>query len=1046
MESGIFKFILRHSLRDQVFLVLMSAVALPFLYMTLALPKTIVNEAISGTDFPKPILGLDFNQIPYLLLLCGFFLALVIISGALKYLTATYRYRVGDRLLRRLRYDLIERLLRFPSSEFSNMSGGQVVSMITAETSNLGFFIAEAFAVPAIAMGTLATIVMFMFMQNWLMGVAAIALYPAQIYLIPKIQKQINALQRQEVQAMRDVSQRISDVVTGVNEIHGHDTVQYELADFSQRFSTVFGFRVKMSSKRYIANILNQFFSQLTPFFFLSIGGYLVIIGNLSLGSLVAVLAAYKDMYAPWKDLIDYYQKSEDARVRYDQLKEFFARSNLLEKSMIEAEHAGEDLKQIALEAANIVVEKEAGHRPVDGASFTLTLPTHAVIRGSGGSGREEFARLLARQEYAHSGTLSLGEHKLEALPYRVTGRRIGYVGRQTFLGSGSIRDVLVYPLLSRPRNAADSDLNLAPEQAKIRAETLRAGNSPYDIAADWIDYEAAGCHGAEELESRIIEVLRIVDLDQEVYEIGLRRAISPSKHPELAAKLIEARRIFHERLRAAKRTPLIESFDANTYNRQASVAENILFGTPVGPYFAIENLGHNDYMRQVIERTGLTTTFLETGRKLAAIMVEIFRGLPAGHEFFERFSFIKSDDLPAFDAILRRIESHGIGSLDDGDREKLMALPFKLVEAQHQVDLIDEEMKERLLTARHAFASGLPDNLQGMVQFFDKDSYNAASSIVDNILFGKAASSKAGSTAHIGQIVAEIVDEMNLREAITAAGLEYEIGTAGARLTAEQRQKIALARCLIKRPDILILNDIFPSLDIRVQEKILTNLKTEMEGRSLILFESHDDRRREFERVLLMDRGRFVEHDDAETTPDRQKKPEQPADDSTAGAPRAIGLNEIVNMLMNIPLFEGIDRSKLKLLAFTSERVHFEQNQVVFKQGDPGDHAYVVIDGEADVVLESAGGNRTVATLGRNEIFGEMALLSNMPRTTTIRAKTPLVMLNLSQDVFLRMLEENSEIAIAIMRVLAERLASTLREYGRVLDVQEQPAAGTVR
>ena len=311
MENGIFRFILRHSLSDQIRLVLMSVGALPFLYLMLELPKIIVNDAIGGEAFPKEVFGHHFEQIPFLLLLCALFLLMAVLSGALKYLTSTYRYRVGDRLLRRLRYDLVERLLRFPPSEFRNMSSGRVVSMITAETSNLGYFFAEAFAVPAVAIGTLTTIILFMFVQNWLMGVAAIALYPLQIYLIPKIQKRINSLQRQEVQAMRDISQRISDVVSGVNEIHGHDTAQYELADFSQRFGTVFGYRTQMSSNRYVANILNQFLSQLTPFFFLSIGGYLVIVGQVSLGSLVAVLAAYKDMYAPWKDIIDYYQKTD---------------------------------------------------------------------------------------------------------------------------------------------------------------------------------------------------------------------------------------------------------------------------------------------------------------------------------------------------------------------------------------------------------------------------------------------------------------------------------------------------------------------------------------------------------------------------------------------------------------------------------------------------------------------------------------------------------------------------------------------------------------
>ncbi|MCU0988399.1 MAG: ABC transporter ATP-binding protein/permease, partial [Xanthomonadales bacterium] len=758
MEKGIFRFILRFSLREQIGLVLLSISALPLLYLTLELPKIIVNKAIAGTDFPQVVLGMEFAQVPFLLLLCGLFLFLVLLSGALKYFTSTFRYRVGDRLLRRLRYDLIERLLRFPSADLRNLSSGQVVSMITAETSNLGYFIAEAFAVPAIAAGTLATIVLFMFMQNWMMGVAAIALYPVQIYLIPRIQRRINTLQRQEVQAMRDISQRITDVVASAGEIHGHDTAQYELADFSQRLGTVFGFRVEMSSKRYIANILNQVFSQLTPFFFLSIGGYLVIIGELSLGSLVAVLAAYKDMLSPWKDLIDYYQKSEDARIRYDQLREFFARSSLHDRSMIESEPIDHDFSGKPLVAANVVLEKEEGHRPVDGATVTLTLPTHAVILGSAGSGREEFARLLARQEFPRSGRVTVGDIDLAALPDSVTGRRIGYAGPNTHLGSGSIRDVLVYPLLRRPRSDAAGDEALPPALAKARAESRRAGNSPYDLASDWIDYEAAGCREEADLRSRMVEVLRLVELDREVYEIGLRRSIDPARHADLAANLIQARRRFRARLPAARKHSLIEGFDPGRYNAHASVAENILFGTPVGPYFAIENLGHNAYMRQVIERSGLTGPFLQMGRKLASVKAEIFRDLPPGHEFFERFGFISADDLPAFEAILRRIESHGLESLDQSDRDRLMVLPFKLVEAQDHEGLIDEDMKARLLQAREAFARGLPQDLRPEVQFFDPESYNAASSIVDNILFGKAASSKAGSAAEIGRIVAEVV------------------------------------------------------------------------------------------------------------------------------------------------------------------------------------------------------------------------------------------------------------------------------------------------
>jgi ABC-type multidrug transport system fused ATPase/permease subunit len=1038
MEKGIYRYIIRFSLRDQVFLVLMSAAALPFLYLTLELPKIIINDAIGGTDFPRTILGMDFEQVPFLLLLCGLFLFLVIISGTLKYFTATYRYRVGDRLLRRLRYDLIERVLRFPSSEFRNLSSGQIVSMITAETSTLGFFIAEAFAVPAIALGTLSTIVLFMFMQNWMMGVAAILLYPVQIYLIPKLQQQINALRRGQVQELRGISQRIGDVVAGVNEIHGHDTSQYELADFSERLGAVFNYRRKISSKRYLTNVLNQFFSQLTPFFFLSIGGYLVIKGEITIGALVAVLAAYKDMYAPWKDLIEYYQKSEDARVRYDQLTEVFARNNLLDKNMIEAEPPHADLRDLSLVAENVVLEKDEGVRLVDGATVDIKLPAHAAILGAGASGREEFARLLARQEGAHSGRIILGDKELHSLPDSFTGRRMGYVGSHTYIGSGSLRQVLEYPLKRRPRSA--SERILTARELKEREEALRAGNSPHDTTADWIDYEAAGCRDAAELEARIIEILHLVNLDQEVYRIGLRQVIAADQKSELANRLIEARHLFLQRLQHGKRDSLIEGFDPALYNSNASVAENLLFGSPVGPVFATENLSANPYIRQVLNEAGLVPVFLEIGHKLAAIMSEIFRDLPPGHEFFDRFSFIGPEDLPVFDRLLRRIDSAGYDSLSEQDRNRLMTLPFDLVEEKHHVDLIDQSVQERLLHARRLFAEGLPASMRDDIQFFDPETYLSGSSVIDNIVFGKPLLSRAGSASEINRIVADIVDELDLRDAIIAAGLQSSVGVGGAHLSAVKRQKVALARCLLKRPDILIMSDALSSLDMREQEEIVAHIRQEMKGRSLLLFESDEAHRRKFEKVLLMDQGRIRPHDEggdhSGSGVDSGPEAGTGADDGQQSA----SLNKIVNMLMDIPLFTGIGRSKLKLLAFTAQHTQFEPGEEVFRQGETGNRAYVVIKGEAEVVLELPEGEKTVAVLGRNEIFGELALLSNIPRTTTIRAKTPLVLLSISQDVFLKMIEENSEIATAMMRVLAERLASTLRDYGKVMAAEKRP------
>lgn len=140
------------------------------------------------------------------------------------------------------------------------------------------------------------------------------------------------------------------------------------------------------------------------------------------------------------------------------------------------------------------------------------------------------------------------------------------------------------------------------------------------------------------------------------------------------------------------------------------------------------------------------------------------------------------------------------------------------------------------------------------------------------------------------------------------------------------------------------------------------------------------------------------------------------------------MSLEEEVKLLRNIPLFQNIEASKLKLLAFTSERLRFAAGDQLFKQGDMGDAAYIVISGEADVVVESRErrAESIVATLGTNAIIGEIAILCDVPRTATVRAKTELTALKISKDVFFRLVMDFPQMAVEIMRELGARLERT--------------------
>lgn len=139
------------------------------------------------------------------------------------------------------------------------------------------------------------------------------------------------------------------------------------------------------------------------------------------------------------------------------------------------------------------------------------------------------------------------------------------------------------------------------------------------------------------------------------------------------------------------------------------------------------------------------------------------------------------------------------------------------------------------------------------------------------------------------------------------------------------------------------------------------------------------------------------------------------------------MGLDQEVDILRRIPLFANIEPSKLKLMAFTSERLTFAGGERLFSEGEEGDAAYIIIDGTADVVV----GDEvplTVAQVGRNDIVGEIAILCDVPRTATVVATSELTTLRITKELFFRMVQDFPEIGIEVMRVLAHRLENTTR------------------
>jgi ABC-type multidrug transport system fused ATPase/permease subunit len=838
----------------------MSLASLPFTYFALDVPKRIINSGIEGQDVPDAILGYEITQVEYLMGLCVLFLVLVVINGGFKYIINVYKGVLGERLLRRLRYDLYIRVMRFPLPHFKRLSQGEVISMVTAETERLGDFIGDAVSEPAVQGGILLTYLFFIFNQDPFLGGAAVALYPVQMYVVPKLQRRVNELSKQRVRTLRQVADRVGEGVSGIAEIHAHGTSRFERADISAKLGRIYDIRFDIYKRKYFIKFLNNFIASITPFFFYSVGGYFVIRGELSLGALVAVLAAYKDLNPPWKALLKYYQVKEDMRVRYEQIVEQFQPVGMLDEKLIDI--AAEDQEPLTgdLACSRVTFSEDGVVKTLEGVSCAIGEHEHVAIVGTAGSGKEDLPRVLARLVLPTAGQVRMGDRNLAEVPEAVISRTLTYIGQGAFVFSGTVRHNLAYGLKREPRIEQAYHGESLEEWKHFQKEAIHAGNSTDNINADWIDYDAAHATTEAELEKRMLNVLAMVNMRDDIYHLGLRNRIDPKGRPEMARQFVEARARLRELIAEQDMSDLIEPFDEELYNDNATVGENLLFGLPTDEKVNVENLSSEPFVDEALKEIGLYDDLVNIGRKTAETMVELFADLPPDHEFFEQFSFISSEELPDYRALLGRVGQSSVAEISVEDQRRLLGVAFKLVPARHRLGVIDEPVKERLLEARRKIAADMPEHFKEKIAFFDSAQYNPAATLQDNILFGKLSHGAAHARERVGELIEQALQELELREEVMQVGLEFEVGIAGGRLSPSQRQRLAIARCLLKNPDTLILNEATSSLDANTEKHLTQAIFECMEGKRVVWALGRAALAETFDRVLLMEGGQIVE------------------------------------------------------------------------------------------------------------------------------------------------------------------------------------------
>ena len=857
MEKSLFRYILKHTKRQQLFLILLTAISMPLVYLTLEIPKLIINNALGAGGIPSQIMGIEIDHLRYLLILCLAYLVMAIINGGLKYKMNIYRGALGERMLRRFRYTLYNRILRFPLARFKRVSSSEMIPMITAETEALGGFIGDSFALPIFQGGLFLTYLVFIFNQGVWLGFLAIALIPPQIYIVPKLQRKVNELAKQRVQIVRKLANHVGESIAGISDIHSHHTRRYEQAIISDWLGKIFSIRFDIYKRKFFIKFLNNFLSVLTPIFFYSFGGYLVLQGELSIGALVAVLAAYKDLSSPWHELIKFYQIAQNVKVKHAQIISQFDPPNMFDSDIVTAMPDKVEPFQNELVALNLSYKDDESTRILERGNATLRLDQHTAITGDIGLDTDTFAHLLARLIKPTSGQVLIDSKDSAGFPEAIVGQRIAYSGADSHIFNCSLVDNLLYGF--KHQRVPEWDIEgLDASKIEYRTqEAIASNNSVDDAHANWVDFTASGAKNRDSFDELVTRVLKTLEFDHEAFELGLTETADLERHTNLAEQVLKIRKEIAHELVKPEHVALVEFFNTDLYNTNLSVAENIIFGAPLIDDYEIDNLSANEVINGLLKEHGLDKIFLETGYRLTEIMLELFADVSADDELFDQFSFIDAQDFPEYKRIKTQVEKHGLSYLSNDDRELLVALPYKLTPARHRLDLIDDSIQPLILRVRKALRKILGEK-NNCITFFDINEYNPAVSIQDNIVFGRISYGLARAQRSIRELINEAVDRTGFRTEIAWSGLDFIAGAGGKRLSLVQRQKIMVARCLIKNPDILIISDTLSALNPASLVRILDNIIAFRKGKNLIWTLDNPELEDRFDVVLSIEAGKL--------------------------------------------------------------------------------------------------------------------------------------------------------------------------------------------
>jgi len=999
MEPTLFSFIWKYSKRQQLLLLVLTVVSFPFLYVSLELPKRIINDAIGSPTESIDLFGYDLTQVEFLMVLCVAFLVTVLASGLMKMKINTMKGVLAERMLRRLRYQLIARMMRFPKPYFRTTSQGELVSMITSEAEPMGGLMGDAIAQPVFQLGQMMTIVTFLFMQSVWFGLASIALIPLQAWLIPKLQRQINQLNKSRIQEIRSLASEIGESAAGISDLRANGGWRFRLALFSDRLGRLFEVRFLIYRKKFFMKFLNNMITHLTPFLYYSVGGILAIRGEISVGALVAALGAYKDLSSPWKALLLYYNQVQDMSLRWDIVTERFAPRGMIDEALFDGEP--DDIPHLRgkVEFRNVSVEDQDGNIILEDVNLTIPHGARVAIQSSRAAERAAFGQLLTRELLPSRGEVILSDHPLEELHQAVIAARVGYAHSRPYLFDGTLGGNLLMPLKMKPQGDVGRNRKVA--------EARKSGNSPDSASVDWLDPGVAGLEHPDEIRDWWFKLVEAMGMDEFMVRRTLRSRFDPEIHPDLANEIVDLRPELFERLKEKGLDQVVNRFDPERFNPSIPLGGNLLFAAPAQE-IPQEDMASEHRFARLLHKHGLVGDAIAISQAVIETLTKTFGQDGTDHPLFRRLG-LAEDTYLRLSAIARKRQEQGDDSLSDDEEAMMLIVPLTLT-AEQIGPSFPEEFKEKILAIRKARADELRQYVGGRFTAMEPDVYLERLTVIENAIYGRVSLIAGAKADEIEDVVAGLFADHGLRRRIAAIIYDLPTGLGGANLPTVFQERAAFSRAGIKRPDVLILDKALASHDSKSRLRTRQKLRELLPDSIMIFLEDNFDHPDAYDLFVEIKDGRVdgVERSDMGTS----------VENGASDRSRKLAA------IAEAPLFANLNAKNQRLLAFSAGWYEAKPGQVIFSHEQVADAAYLCLKGRAELRWPgSVPEDPPLSTVEPGRLIGDLAVITSETRALDLISIDHTEFLRIGAEEFRAVIENDASVAVALLQTVAGHL-----------------------